>query len=88
MASNGAAARADSGSGLWGAAEEGISLASPASREQGWDWRAGEQGPAPGESEEEEEEVHRIALHVAGFCCDPSALDHDWRVLLRTPLGP
>jgi len=54
MARNGASARADSGSGRWGAAEEGIGRSSAGGRGKGWIWGMDEDGAAPGGSVEEE----------------------------------
>ena len=61
MPSNGAAARADSGSGRWGAAEEGTSRSSAAAPRQGLVPWAGERGPASGRSVEEGEESAEAA---------------------------
>jgi hypothetical protein len=55
MPSNGAAARADSGSGRWGAAEEGICRSSAAAPLKGWVRWMDQRGPASGGSVEEGE---------------------------------
>ena len=55
MPSNGAAARADSGSGRWGAAEEGIGRSSAAAPQKGWARWIDERGPASGGSVEDGE---------------------------------
>ena len=56
MPSNGAAARADSGSGCWGAAEEGTGRSSAAAPRKGWVRWTDERGPASGGSVEEGDE--------------------------------
>ena len=56
MPSNGASARADSGSGCWGGAEEGTSRSSAAAPRKGWVRLADERGPASGGTVEEGEE--------------------------------
>jgi hypothetical protein len=63
MARNGASARAASGNGRWGAAEEGIGRSSAWSRGEGWIWWMDGEGAAPGGSVEEEQEE---AAGVAG----------------------
>ena len=56
MASNGGAARADSGCGRWGAAEEGIGRSSAGSMGEGWIWGMDEDRPASGGSVEKDED--------------------------------
>ena len=56
MARNGASALADSGSGRWRAAEEGIGRSSAVIRGEGWIWEMDEEGAASGGSVEGEED--------------------------------